>query len=40
MASAVRELHRVNPGAVYEIRPISLFLPGTAIPMTDNGRPG
>ncbi len=37
---AARELHRVNPGAVYEIRPISLYLPGTAIPMTDNGRQG
>jgi hypothetical protein len=37
---AARELHRVNPGAVYEIRPISLYLPGTPISMTDNGRPG
>jgi hypothetical protein len=37
---AARELHRVNPGAVYEIRPISLYLPGTAIPMTDDGRSG
>ena len=37
---AAHELHRVNPGAVYEIRPISLYLPGTAIPMTNNGRSG
>jgi hypothetical protein len=35
-----RELRRVNPNAVYEIRPVSLYLPGTAIPMTDRGRPG
>jgi hypothetical protein len=35
-----RELRRVNPSAVYEIRPVSLYLPGTAIPMTDRGRPG
>ncbi len=37
---AARSLRRVNPSAVYEIRPISLYLPGTAIPMTDMGRPG
>jgi len=37
---AARELHRVNPTAVYEIRPISLYLPGAAIPVTDQGRPG
>jgi hypothetical protein len=37
---AARDLHHVNPSAVYEIRPISLYLPGTAIPMTDKGRPG
>jgi hypothetical protein len=36
---AARELRRVNPSAVYEIRPIALYLPGTAIPMTDRGRP-
>jgi hypothetical protein len=29
-----------NPSAVYEIRPVSLFRPGKAIPMTDRGRPG
>jgi hypothetical protein len=38
--AAARDLHRVNPGAVYEIRPISLYLPGAAIPTTDAGRPG
>jgi hypothetical protein len=29
---AARQLHRVNPSAVYEIRPIMLYLPGTAVP--------
>ena len=29
---AARELHRANPGAVYEIRPIMTFLPGMALP--------
>jgi len=28
---AVRELRRANPGAVYELRPIRLFLPGDQI---------
>jgi hypothetical protein len=28
---AARELRRANPGAVYEIRPIELYLPGAAI---------
>jgi len=37
---AARSLRRVNPSAVYEIRPIALYLPGTAIPTTDKGRPG
>ncbi len=37
---AARDLRRINPSAVYEIRPISLYRPGTAIPMTDMGRPG
>jgi hypothetical protein len=32
---AVRELRRANPGAVYEIRPITLYLPGTAFPPTE-----
>jgi hypothetical protein len=38
--AAARELRRVNRNAVYEIRPIALYLPGAAIPMTDQGRPG
>jgi hypothetical protein len=34
---AARDLRRVNPTAVYEIRPISIYLPGTAIAPTDSG---
>jgi hypothetical protein len=33
---AVRELHRANPSAVYEIRPIALYLPGQVIPRTES----
>ncbi|AGB69968.1 MULTISPECIES: YciI family protein [Rhizobium] len=29
---AARELRRVNPTAVYEVRPISLYLPGASLP--------
>ncbi|MEZ2132955.1 MULTISPECIES: YciI family protein [unclassified Sinorhizobium] len=29
--AAARELRRTNPTAVYEIRPISLYLPGTPL---------
>ena len=29
-----REMKRVNPSAVYEIRPIAFYLPGRAIPRT------
>jgi hypothetical protein len=32
---AARDLRRVNPTAVYEIRPIALYLPGTAFPLTE-----
>jgi len=32
---AARELRRVNPSAVYEIRPIALYLPGQAITRTE-----
>jgi hypothetical protein len=32
---AARELRRVNPGAVYEIRPIRRFIPGAALPDVD-----
>ena len=31
--SAARDLSRVNPTAVYEIRPILLYLPGAALPV-------
>jgi hypothetical protein len=30
-----RDLRRANPSAVYEIRPIMLYLPGAAFPQTD-----
>jgi hypothetical protein len=33
---AVRELRRANPSAVYEIRPIALYLPGRAIARTQS----
>ncbi len=32
---AARELRRANPTAVYEIRPITLYLPGVAFPTTE-----
>jgi hypothetical protein len=32
---AARDLRRVNPTAVYEIRPIKLYLPGVAFPETE-----
>lgn len=32
--AAARDLRRANPTAVYEIRPIRLYLPGTAFPVT------
>ena len=34
---AARELRRANPSAVYEIRPVSRYLPGVALPMTEAG---
>jgi hypothetical protein len=33
--AAARELRRVNPTAVYEIRPISLYVPGAALNASD-----
>ncbi len=30
--TAARDLQRVNPSAVYEIRPVSLYLPGSSLP--------
>jgi len=32
---AARELRRVNPSAVYEIRPLLLYLPGVPFPVTE-----
>jgi hypothetical protein len=34
--AAARELRTVNPTAVYEIRPIALFLPGQSISRTED----
>ncbi|HEX4710018.1 YciI family protein [Phenylobacterium sp.] len=34
---AALALKAANPGAVYEVRPIVLYLPGTDIPVTDAG---
>ena len=33
---AARQLQRVNPSAVYEIRPIMVYVPGTAIPPSES----
>ena len=32
---AARDLRRANPGAVYEIRPVPLYLPGVAFPVAE-----
>ncbi|MCI3181303.1 hypothetical protein C5708_13685 [Caulobacter sp. CCUG 60055] len=32
---AARDLRRVNPTAVYEIRPVMLYLPGTGLPAAE-----
>lgn len=32
--AAARDLRQANPTAIYEIRPISLYLPGVALPVT------
>jgi len=32
---AARDLRRANPSAVYEIRPVMVYLPGVAIPGTE-----
>lgn len=34
---AAKDLQRVNPSAVYEVRPIPLYLPGVAFPVTEAG---
>jgi hypothetical protein len=36
---AARELRRVNPTAVYEIRPVAYFRPGNAFPETERPEP-
>jgi hypothetical protein len=36
--AAARELNSANPAAVYEIRPIALFLPGTSLLATQAPR--
>lgn len=33
--TAARDLRRANPTAVYEIRPIALYLPGIPFPVTE-----
>jgi hypothetical protein len=33
--AAARDLRRANPSAVYEIRPVPLYLPGVAFPVTE-----
>lgn len=33
--AAARDLRRANPTAVYEIRPIALYLPGVPFPVTE-----
>jgi len=35
--AAARDLRRANPTAVYEIRPISLYLPGAPLQTEDGG---
>ena len=35
--AAARELRRANPTAVYEIRPIALYLPGAPLETRDEG---
>jgi hypothetical protein len=33
--AAARDLRAVNPGAMYEIRPVRLYRPGVPFPMTE-----
>src|SRR5882757_5532481 len=33
---AARDLRRANPSAVYEIRPVALYLPGVPFPRTED----
>lgn len=34
---AARELRRANPSAVYEVRPVAVYLPGATLPVTGAG---
>lgn len=36
---AARNLLRVNPGAIYEIRPVRLYRPGVELPLTEASHP-
>jgi hypothetical protein len=36
--AAARELREVNPNAIYEIRPVLLYLPGAPFPVTEQAR--
>jgi hypothetical protein len=38
--AAARHLRQVNPSAIYEIRPINLYLPGVPFPVTEAGVAG
>src|SRR6476620_2619871 len=35
--AAARDLRRVNPTAMYEIRPVKLYRPGVQFPLTEQG---
>jgi len=35
--AAARDLRAVNPSAMYEIRPVKLYLPGVPFPVTEAG---
>jgi hypothetical protein len=37
--AAARELGEVNPNAIYEIRPVFLYLPGAPFPITGQASP-
>jgi hypothetical protein len=38
--TAARDLREVNPTAMYEIRPLLLYRPGRAFPLTEQAPPG
>ena len=37
--SAARDLRQANPTAMYEIRPVRLYRPGVAFPLTEQAQP-